>query len=78
MRWHPDYDINGPGPLVRNPSNPSRRTRHRHQLLMDMLLDVGSFATMRQIMQAYPYLSEEYATKIAQGISNERREGELA
>jgi hypothetical protein len=65
MKWNPDLDLNSPWPMD-NPDNPSRHTRARNKLLMDMLLEQGGdFGTMYKIMSAYPYLREEYRQRIA-------------
>lgn len=53
------------GPLVRNPRNPSRRTRTRHRLLLEMLLHAEQFSTIRQIMAAYPYLRAEWEERVS-------------
>ena len=63
--WDPDLDLNGLGPLVRNPANPSSRTRRRHHQLLTMLLDAGDLDTIHKIMVAYPYLRKEYADRVA-------------
>jgi hypothetical protein len=65
--WNPDVDLNGLGPLVRNLSNPSRRTRQRHHVLLDLLLECPSdqsIVTVRKILAAYPYLRGDYESKI--------------
>jgi hypothetical protein len=65
-RWDPNLDLNGLGPLVVNPANPSQHTRARHRRLMDMLLAVGDLATIRDVLAAYPYLYAEYGERVAQ------------
>jgi hypothetical protein len=65
MKWDSNIDINGLGPLVRNPARPSLRTRARHHALLELLLEAGDLGTIRQILVAYPYLVEEYADRIA-------------
>ena len=71
MRWDSTININGLGPLVRNPARPSHRTRTRHRVLIEMLLEAGDLGTIRKILAAYPYLVEEYADRIAEYAERE-------
>jgi hypothetical protein len=73
--WDPDVDINGIGPLVRNPRNPSKLTRRRHHVLLDMLLQypsISTIITVRKILAAYPYLRREYESKIVRALEQMR------
>jgi hypothetical protein len=66
MKWDPDLNINGIGPLVRDPNNPCKITRRRHAVLLGMLLECGTISAIlevRRIMSAYPYLREEWEPK---------------
>jgi hypothetical protein len=75
MMWDPDVDINGIGPLVRNPKNPSKLTRRRHHVLLDMMLLNPSMKTIneiRKILAAYPYLRSEYESKIVLALERMR------
>jgi hypothetical protein len=65
MRWDSTVNINGLGPLVHNPARPSPRTRARHRVLLELLLEAGDLGTIRKILAAYPYLVEEYAGRNA-------------
>jgi hypothetical protein len=76
MMWDPDIDLNGLGPLVRNPKNPSKLTRRRHHMLLDLLLLDASMKTIievRKILAAYPYLRSEYEPKIVLALERMRR-----
>jgi hypothetical protein len=71
MKWDPDIDINGIGPLVRDPSNPSPITRRRHRILLDLLLGcrtASAIVEARKILAAYSYLQAEYEPKIAKAV----------
>jgi hypothetical protein len=66
-----DIDINGIGPLVRDPRKPSPRTRWRHRVLLDLLLGcrtANAIAEARKIVAAYFYLQPEYEPKIAKAV----------
>jgi hypothetical protein len=66
-RWDPDTDINSLGPLERDPSNPSPRSRRRLHRILEMLLYVPSEEGIVQadkILAAYPYLRDEYGPRI--------------
>lgn len=61
--WSPDLDLNSLGPVV-DPDHPSHIAKRRHRLLLEMLLQVGDFATINKILAAYPYLKVEYADRV--------------
>jgi hypothetical protein len=62
--WDPDLALNSLA-FVRDPRHPSQRTRARHRLLLEMLLEVEDFLTIRQIIAAYPYLRAEWEPRIS-------------
>lgn len=62
-RWDPDTDLNAVGPCE-DPDHPSRVTKRRHRLLLNMLLLGNDLTDARKILSAYPYLQSEYAGKI--------------
>ena len=77
-RWDPNTDINSLGPLERNPSNPSRRTRERNRRLLEILLDTPtawSIAQADKILAAYPYLRDQWGPRITAAVAG--IEGEL-
>lgn len=71
-RWSPDTDPNSLGPCE-DPDHPSRTTRRRHRLLLDMLLEGDSLTDAYKIVAAYPYLRAEYGPKLKERSAEIRR-----
>jgi hypothetical protein len=62
--WSPDLNLNGIGPLVKDPDNLSRVSLRRNRMMLDMLIACGDLMTARKITAAHAQLRVEYAGKI--------------
>ena len=75
-RWSPDLELNGLGPYE-DPDHPSRTSRRRHRLLLDMMLQGDNLTDAYKIVAAYPYLQPEYAEKLKERAAEIRRRATL-